>query len=89
MILTSSGIENINIFIVEKAETILNWISNDAGGGDGGGELPQVNGETQDQLVSQDAEMEEGRLCSTINILLKNNCVRSSDVAINPYNIYR
>lgn len=40
---------------VETVET-----ANDAGGGDGGGENQQVNGETQDQCVSQDAEMEEG-----------------------------
>jgi hypothetical protein len=33
---------------------------NDAGGGDGGGENQQMNGEAQDQCVSQDAEMEEG-----------------------------
>ena len=38
------------VFIVETIETP----------NDGGGENRQVNGEAQDQCVSQDAEMEEG-----------------------------
>jgi hypothetical protein len=42
---------------VETEET-----ANDAGGGDGGGENQQVNGEAQDQCLSQDAEMEEGNI---------------------------
>lgn len=42
---------------VETVET-----ANDAGGGDGGGENQQVNGEAQDQCLSQDAEMEEGNI---------------------------
>lgn len=45
----------LNLLSVETVET-----ANDAGGGDGGGENQQMNGETQDQCVSQDAEMEEG-----------------------------
>jgi hypothetical protein len=45
------------LLIVETVET-----PNDAGGGDGGGENQQVNGEDQDQCVSQDAEMEEGNI---------------------------
>lgn len=42
---------------VETVET-----PNDAGGGDGGGDNQQVNGEAQDQCLSQDAEMEEGNI---------------------------
>lgn len=45
----------LNLLSVETVEA-----ANDAGGGDGGGENQQMNGETQDQSVSQDAEMEEG-----------------------------
>jgi hypothetical protein len=44
------------LFVVESLVT-----PNDAGGGVGGGENRHpLNGEAQDQNVSQDAEMEEG-----------------------------
>jgi hypothetical protein len=50
----------LNVSILLSVETVET--ANDAGGGDGGGENQQVNGETQDQCVSQDAEMEEGNI---------------------------
>ncbi|KAK7792272.1 hypothetical protein R5R35_013305 [Gryllus longicercus] len=50
----NNEVEEMDTQEVETVET-----PNDAGGGDGGGENRQINGEAQEQNISQDAEMEE------------------------------